>query len=256
MGDYYYDVDKYLLNCDNDGIQKEREEVVNWYRKAAEQGYMEAQCRLGECYEDEASIYAALRYVKMSESGRQKDYFHNEGPHEHEYECIDQAIMWYRKAAERGYAEAQCLLGDCYCNNKMDDQEGVNWYRKAVEQDYAKAKYALGQCYHYGVGVEESQEEAVKWYCKAAEQGYAEAQYELGEAYREGCGIGKNDEEAVKWYRKAAEQKTTSALSALEHYYHEKAAGYDEQEIQEYRKRMQEMTDFTKEMIERAESND
>ena len=135
-------------------------------------------------------------------------------------------------------------------------KEAMECYRKAAERGDAGAQGKLGDCYFCGYGVKENREEAVKWYCKAAEQGYAEAQYELGEAYREGCGIGKNDEEAVKWYRKAAEQKMTSALSALEHYYHEKAAGYDEQEIQEYRKRMQEMTDFTKEMIERAESND
>ena len=59
-----------------------------------------------------------------------------------------------------------------------DDREAVKWYRKAAEQGYAKAQYNLGVMYFKGEGVADDAE-AVKWYRKSAEQGFAFAQRNL-----------------------------------------------------------------------------
>ena len=61
----------------------------------------------------------------------------------------------------------------------QDYEEAVKWYRKAAEQGYASAQYNLGVCYYNGKGVEQDYEEVVKWYRKAAEQGHPRAQYHL-----------------------------------------------------------------------------
>ena len=98
------------------------------------------------------------------------------------------AIPYFRKAAEQGYARAQCNLGYCYEQGSgvtKDYSEAVKWYRKAAEQGHARAQYNLGLCYYKGSGVTKDYSEAVKWYKKAAEQGDADAQRELNQLYGE-----------------------------------------------------------------------
>jgi len=133
-----------------------------------------------------------------------------------------EAVKWYRKAAERGYAAAQFCLGAC-CHHgvgvKKDVDEALSWYRKAAEQGDAQAQCSLGGCYRKGIGVAKDEVEAVKWFRKAAEQGQANAQNNLAWCYCEGVGVGKDDVEAVKWYRKAAEQGDAQAQCNLGHHY-------------------------------------
>ena len=121
----------------------------------------------------------------------------------------EQAVDFFRKAAEQGHATAQYNLGVCYYNGQgviQDYKEAVKWYRKAAEQGYANAQNNLGGCYYNGWGVAQDYNEAVKWYKKAAEQGNAHAQNNLGVCYENGQGVTQDYNEAVKWYKKAAEQ--------------------------------------------------
>ena len=66
---------------------------------------------------------------------------------------------------------------------RQDYAQAVKWYRKAAEQGFAEAQYNLGVRYDQGQGVPQDYAEAVKWYRKAAEQGDAEAQLNLGVMY-------------------------------------------------------------------------
>jgi hypothetical protein len=49
--------------------------------------------------------------------------------------------------------------------------EAVKWYRKSVEQGYAFAQLDLGMMYKNGCGVDKDYTEARKWIQKAADQG-------------------------------------------------------------------------------------
>ncbi len=49
------------------------------------------------------------------------------------------------------------------------------WYRKAAEQGYAEAQFRLGLAYGAGVGVPENLLLAVIWFSKAAAQGHVNA---------------------------------------------------------------------------------
>ena len=79
-----------------------------------------------------------------------------------------------KKRAAAGDAEAQFNLG---ANNwgglgvEQNYEEAVKWWRLAAEQGDADAQLNLGVCYYEGTGVEEDLEEAVKWWRLAAEQG-------------------------------------------------------------------------------------
>ena len=94
-------------------------------------------------------------------------------------------------------------------------ESAIKHFRKAAEKGNAEAQFKLGYCLYQGLGAEQDQAEAVKWFRKAAEQGLAEAQYSLGVCYAKGIGVKKNRAESRKWYRKAAEQGVPEAQKAL-----------------------------------------
>jgi len=155
-----------------------------------------------------AGAFCAARVMETMETdGAVRQY--NMGVVSMEREEYENAVRYFRKAAEQGHAPAQNNLGVCYENGKgveKDVYEAVKWYRKAAEQRYVLAQYNLGVCYANGAGVEKDMDEAVKWIRKAAEQKYAPAQFGLGVCYANGAGVERDMEKAVKWYRKAAEQ--------------------------------------------------
>ena len=78
---------------------------------------------------------------------------------------------------------AQNELGWYYQHRakKPDLEEAVKWYRKAAEQGNSRAQYELGYCYIKGKGVAQDRNEAIKWYRKAAAQGNASAELRLKE---------------------------------------------------------------------------
>ncbi len=113
----------------------------------------------------------------------------------------------YRKAAEKGVAEAQYNLGFMYGEGEGVPQnfaEAVKWYRKAAEQGMAGAQFSLGLMYRNGQGVPRDYARAAKWYRKAAEQGFTIAQYSLGLMYYDGEGVPQDDAQAHMWYNLAA----------------------------------------------------
>lgn len=100
--------------------RKKAEEELAALRKAAEQGHMMAQYKLGYLYEN---VHSGCTYGYQME-----------------------AVRWYRKAAEQGNSDAQYKLGGCYYNGRgvgKDYAEAVKWYRKAAEQGNSRAQYKL-----------------------------------------------------------------------------------------------------------------
>ena len=85
-------------------------------------------------------------------------------------------------------------------------EEAVVWFRKAADQGHLGAQTWLGCAYQRGEGVDKDCVEAVRWYRKAANQGNKEAQLRLGDAYERGEGVNKDLVEAVGWLRRSASQ--------------------------------------------------
>jgi TPR repeat protein len=86
----------------------------------------------------------------------------------------------------------------------VDDNEAVKWFRRAAEQQYASAQNQLGMMYEKGRGVPQDFVKAADWYRKAAERGYGGAQNNLAIAYALGQGVPKDLIEAYKWFALAA----------------------------------------------------
>ena len=133
---------------------------------------------------------------------------------------FEEAVKWYRKAAEQGLCTAQDSLGDCYYYGRgvdEDDAEAVKWYRKAAEQGLDTAQHSLGKCYYFGYGVDEDKVKAVKWYRKAAEQGNDDAKTNLGWCYYCGFGVSENVQKAEELLLDAANEDNNLAMLRLGH---------------------------------------
>lgn len=119
---------------------------VMMIQKAAEQGDMEAQYRLGMMYD--------------SGNGVVHDPL--------------ETVNWLRKAAGQGHTEAQFNLGTMYDSGhgvSRDYSEAAKWYQKAAEQGYVSAQKNLGAKYGLGQGVPQSHTEAYIWSAIAAKSG-------------------------------------------------------------------------------------
>jgi len=122
---------------------------------------------------------------------------------------LQEALKYYRKAADQGNALAQFNLGMMYeqNNDTLSLQEAATWYQQAAEQDYAPAQVNLAVMYVEGQGVRQDFQQALKWYQKAAAQNYAPAQFNLGVMYFEGHEeIPKDLVMAYVWFSRSANQ--------------------------------------------------
>jgi TPR repeat protein len=188
------------------GVPQDFVEAKMWYRKASDQGCIDAQHSLGYVYDLEQNYSEAAKWyrsavehghcIAMSSLGML--YELGLGVIQDQKE----AIKLYRGAAEFGSPAAQVNLARCYWTGQGVPQDyalAVKWYRQRAEHRNAQAQFFLGLAYHEGRGVPQNDTESLMWYRKAAENGYAQAQRELGLAYREGRGIPRDILEAYIW---------------------------------------------------------
>lgn len=85
-----------------------------------------------------------------------------------------QAVIWYRKAADQGFAEAQLYLGKHYDSGHgvaKDERQAVTWYRKAAEQGDAGAQGMLAGMFWLGRGVPRDRQMGYFWSLLASAQG-------------------------------------------------------------------------------------
>ena len=142
------------------GIEKNEEEGVKWYRKAAELGHLTSQFNLGV-------IYAKSRSVEQNYA---------------------ESLKWYKMAAEQGDLTAQATLGtmDAKGIGLSDDESALHWYMEAASRGDVNAQYNLGNIYAKGIGADLDESEAFRWYQKAAEQNHPNAQLNLAYMYGKG----------------------------------------------------------------------
>jgi hypothetical protein len=120
-------------------------EAIDWFRKAATQGYPPAEFQMGQLYDFGFAV-------------EQSDV---------------QALAWYRKAAEKGSAAGQRSVGEFYRKGRSvppDSAEAARWYSRAAAADDLRAQYELGQLFFTGNGVTRDYVAAYVWFTLAAGQ--------------------------------------------------------------------------------------
>ena len=177
-----------------DGVEKNDEKAVYWYKLAAEQGMVNAQYNLGVCY------------------------FHGQGVE------VDKstALLWWTKAGYQNDTDAQFYVGLCYEKSEGVEQdyvEALRWYLKAAQKGDVDAQNKVGAYYEYGIGTEKNTAIAFSWYKKAAKQKDAWGQYNVGRCYENGYGTEKNYIKAFKWFKKAVLQEHGLAAYQMGRFY-------------------------------------
>lgn len=100
------------------------------------------------------------------------------------YERYSEAVKYFEKAANQGFANAQFFLGVCYAGGEgvtEDLQKAAIWIEKAANQNHGRAQLVLGSLYENGGGVEKDLEKAKYWYQKALANGEEDAKKALEE---------------------------------------------------------------------------
>jgi TPR repeat protein len=86
----------------------------------------------------------------------------------------------------------------------QDYNEALMWFRQAAEQDVAGAQFHLGVMFYEGRGVPQDTAEAEKWFHRAADLGDAQSQYNLGLLYAKGETGEPDNVSAHMWFNLAA----------------------------------------------------
>jgi TPR repeat protein len=131
------------------------------------------------------------------------------------------AFASFRRAARRGFAEAQFILGVEMCHGPVPGEEpnaaeGVRLLALAADQDHPGATFYLGNGYKQGsCGLPRDDECALHLFVVAARLGDPMAQYELAERYLVGRGVPRSLDDAVRLLAAAAAQGYTAAAEKL-----------------------------------------
>jgi TPR repeat protein len=159
---------------------------------------------------------AALCFALTAFAAADDDY--REGLKYYRGGDVTTAMARLRKASDAGHAPAQVLLADILDQAEMNE-EAVNYYRKAAEQGNADGEFGLGNMYAGGEGVKRDPAEARKWILRAADKNHARAITTLAQAYI-GGGLGldareRDGEQARRWVTRAADNNDVPALEHL-----------------------------------------
>ena len=111
--------------------------------------------------------------------------------------------------AESGDSWAQLNLGAAFDHGLAglphDPARAVLWYRRAAVAGLAEAQFNLAHCLATGSGTARNDIEAFSWMLKAAEQGLSSAQFLAGVMLAEGIGTLADPGRAQTWLQRAAD---------------------------------------------------
>ncbi|KAL6062070.1 Sel1 domain protein repeat-containing protein [Balamuthia mandrillaris] len=192
---------------------QDKKEAQQWYFAAAQQDHPMALYKYGKLInmrQDGAKaafpwfLKAAHHQVRSAQHQVGLFYLKGWGVAQDRQE----AVRWFRAAAEGGHLLAQYKLASCLTRgervDKADREEAFKWYLTAARQGHAKAQYNAGMCYKRGEGVEVQWEQAVAWFRAATEKEYTKAEYELAKCLFKGRGVEKDTEQSLKYLKRLA----------------------------------------------------
>jgi TPR repeat protein len=220
------------------GLDKDLNEAVLWFKKAAKQDYFRAYDLLGFLYEKtkdwqksfDSYQMAADNDIPEAECHLAEIYYYGNPEIKKDFK---KAFLLFTKAASRilgggkNHARAQHLLGHMYMGGEGTEQnfeQGLTWFKRSIAMGevtgYVGGEYSIGMAYKNGLGVTPDLDEAFKWLEKAANKNYAEAQLEISIFYQKGLGsIAIDLDTSFNWLVKTAENGHYIAQRILGHHY-------------------------------------
>lgn len=193
-----------------DGVEKNAVEAVEWYRRAAKQGYAVAYYNLGTAYYNGEGIAAnenaACKWFFLA-----ADAGDSSGKEAFAREKQDRETL--------GGSNCEVLAGDAYLKGEeipKDEKRAVALYQHAAAENNSFADLRLFSVYAEGTGVAPDMNEAMRWLKESADRKNARALYVLGRVYESGNGLASPDlRGACVNYRAAGLAGIPEAYTAL-----------------------------------------
>lgn len=177
------------------GATRDYPAAMKLYRRAADLGNLRARTNIGEMFQLGWSVQPNL----------------------------DEAVLWYRLAAQNGWPNALDTLANLYRKGKDAEGKGleqnlteaIRLYRVAAELKSSNAMNNLGQLYLSGDLGEANVAEGVRWLTEAADQGNRFAPYNLARTYRDGKLVKRDYALALTLFERSADLGFAPARIAI-----------------------------------------
>lgn len=125
---------------------------------------------------------------------------------------LNEAILYLKKLSDKGYVDAQYLLGDAYSSGalgKVDNKEAYALFQAAAKRGHTESAYRTSYCYEEGLGTGRDARKAVEYLKMAASKNHPAAMYKLGVySFYGRMGLPTNDvntkKMGIKWLERAS----------------------------------------------------
>lgn len=205
--DFFNDVNIYVQQSTNNN-------QIPWVSNTAIDG--DFCFNTNKNYEEHTTPQQQIVLHKASSSSYR---YYRKGKDYYDKRMYTKALKWFRKAANKGNADAFFYMGEMYdgyhygIDSNCD--KAVECYTEAAKLGNHNAQNSLGHLYYYGdfncKNISKNYYLAAKWYEQAAEQGDSYAQNSLGYMYKNGIGVPKDHSKAFSLFKKAADQENQYA---------------------------------------------
>lgn len=166
---------KFLTEGMTQRVMGEANEIVQYYRHAADRGDPSALVTMGNLY-----YYGAMDMPQD----------------------VDRARRLFTKAAHFGRAEAHANLG--FMDLRAGRNESAVYHLKQAATDDDKlGLHGMGFVTLHGIGVEKDAELAASYFQKASDKDHPEASFNLAIMHSKGIGVPPSEEQAFEFYKLA-----------------------------------------------------
>lgn len=124
---------------------------------------------------------------------------------------LKEAVHYLKKLSDKGYVEAQYLLGDAFSSGavgKVDNKESFSLFQAAAKHGHIESAYRTSYCYEEGLGTGRDARKAIEYLRMAASRNHPSSMYKLGVySFYGRMGLQNNNDTkkmGIKWLTRAS----------------------------------------------------
>ena len=155
------------------GVPRDRDVGLAYFREAEALGSTQAMCEIGSALENDYPDQAIEWYKKAADAG-DPDGLHRIAFYYDFHGQPEVALDWYLKTIDAGGMDSRIpyQIGGCYRDLGQYDK-AMEWYQKgAYDYNDGNCMYEISVLYAKGHGVDNDPEAAADWLARAEEVGY------------------------------------------------------------------------------------
>lgn len=196
-----------------DGVQKNMNKAIYWWRKAANLGYANSQYNLGFAYYSgylKPRSNAKLWFEKAAEQNHSLAQT-NLGVIAWGEKDESKAIEYFKKAIKNGDITAAANLSGLYAE-KNDEENMLKYAKMAIEKNYLNVYSNL---WKYYIIIKKDHEKGLKWLNEAKDKNVPDAYAYLSIYYMEGEIVEKDEKKSLEYFKKALKLKSPLAIQLI-----------------------------------------